>query len=329
MKLHALVLASSHVHRLGREEMRQNWLLLLKRSASQHGLDATSAVHPESVKGRCANGLRLCALQRAYYNSRMVNFTLQRGHVPLLISLPHDGSFIPPEIAARMQPAARHSPDSDWHVARLYEPLAQALGASVLKPLASRYVVDLNRPADGHALYPGRRETGLVPTVGFDGEPLYAAGAEPVQDEIQRRVTEYWDPYHQAIQDELARLRAEHGRAVLWDGHSIRSRVPMLFEGRLPDFNLGTASGTSCSTPLQAQLEACLQTQTRFSVAVNGRFKGGFITRHYGHPVAGVQAVQLELVQLNYMDEDSFEYQPERAAVVQELIGELLQISLR
>ena len=259
----------------------------------------------------------------------MANFTLQRGRVPLLISLPHDGSFIPDDIAARMQPAARRSPDTDWHVGRLYEPLAQALGASVLKPLASRYVIDLNRPVDGHALYPGQRETGLVPTVGFDGEPLYRDGNPPEGGEVQQRINDFWRPYHQAITQELARLCAEHGRAVLWEGHSIRSRVPMLFEGRLPDLNLGTASGASCGAALQARLQACLESQSHFSFAVNGRFKGGYITRHYGRPDAGVQAVQLELAQLNYMDEDSFEYDERKAVVVQELISRLLQISLQ
>ena len=255
----------------------------------------------------------------------MTTFTLQRGRAPLLISLPHDGSFIPAEIAARMHPAARRSPDTDWHVGRLYEPLAQALGASVLKPLASRYVIDLNRPADGHALYPGQRETSLVSTMGFDGEPLYRSGDEPDQDEIQRRISEYWRPYHQALAQELARLHAEHGRVVLWEGHSIRSRVPMLFEGQLPDFNLGTASGTSCGTALQEQLQVCLAAQARFSVAVNGRFKGGYITRHYGAPATGVQAVQLELAQINYMDEDSFVYDQAKAPSVQALIKQLLE----
>ena len=262
------------------------------------------------------------------YNARMTTFSLQRGRAPLLISLPHDGSFIPADIAARMQPAARRSPDSDWHVARLYEPLATALGASVLKPQASRYVVDLNRPADGHALYPGQRETGLVPIVGFDGEPLYRDGDIPDAAEVQRRVNEYWQPYHQALAQELARLRSEHGRVVLWEGHSIRSRVPMLFEGRLPDLNLGTASGASCTSDLQAQLQSCLEQQSRFSVAVNGRFKGGYITRHYGHPDAGVQAVQLELVQLNYMDEANFEYDQAKAPDLQAVIDRLLRICL-
>jgi N-formylglutamate deformylase len=258
----------------------------------------------------------------------MDTFTLHRGRVPLLISLPHDGSFIPADIAARMQPAARRSPDTDWHVARLYEPLAEALGASVLKPLASRYVVDLNRPADGHALYPGQRETGLVPLLGFDGEPLYREGAVPDAAEVQRRMNDYWQPYHDALAQEIARLRAEHGRVVLWEGHSIRGRVPMLFEGRLPDFNLGTADGASCDGALQARLVERLQAQSRYSVAVNGRFKGGYITRYYGRPDTGVQAVQLELVQLNYMDEASFVYEASKASQVQALIGELLRVCL-
>ena len=258
----------------------------------------------------------------------MDTFTLHRGRVPLLISLPHDGSFIPADIAARMPPAARRSPDTDWHVARLYEPLAEALGASVLKPAASRYVVDLNRPADGHALYPGQRETGLVPFIGFDGEPLYCDGDAPDAAEVQRRINEYWQPYHDALAQELARLRAEHGRVVLWEGHSIRSRVPMLFEGRLPDFNLGTANGASCDAALQMRLADGLQAQSRFSVAINGRFKGGYITRHYGRPDAGVQAVQLELVQLNYMDEASFAYDASKASQVQALIESLLRTCL-
>jgi N-formylglutamate deformylase len=258
----------------------------------------------------------------------MANFTLQRGNAPLLISLPHDGSAIPEAVAARMSPSARRSPDTDWHVGRLYGSLAQRLGASVLKPLNSRYVIDLNRPADGHALYPGQRETGLIPTIGFDGEPLYLDRAEPGAIEVQQRIAEFWQPYHQALAQELARLCAEHGRAVLWEGHSIRSRVPMLFEGRLPDFNIGTASGASCGPGLQDALQACLMSQSRFSFALNGRFKGGYITRHYGKPDSAVQAVQLELVQLNYMDEESFDYDPARAVAVQALIAQLLQITL-
>ena len=258
----------------------------------------------------------------------MTTFSLQRGRVPLLISLPHDGSFIPDDIATRMRPAARRSPDTDWHVARLYEPLAEALGASVLKPRASRYVVDLNRPADGHALYPGLRETRLVSTVGFDGEPLYLNGQEPQAGEVLGRIDAFWRPYHEALSQELARLCAEHGRAVLWDGHSIRSQVPMLFDGSLPDFNLGTASGASCGAALQTRLQACLESQDAFGVAINGRFKGGYITRHYGRADSGVQAVQLELAQHNYMDEVSFDYDEARAPAVQAVIERLLRLCL-
>jgi N-formylglutamate deformylase len=256
-------------------------------------------------------------------------YSLERGQAPLLISLPHDGSHIPEAIAARMRPSARRSPDTDWHVGRLYAPLARALGASVLRPLASRYVVDLNRPADGQALYPGRRETGLVSTIGFDGEPLYLdEAAEPDGTEVRRRVEDYWTPYHAALQQELARLHALHGRVVLWEGHSIRQRVPMLFEGDLPQFNLGTADGASCSPVLQQRLADRLQASEAFSSVVNGRFKGGYITRHYGRPDQGIDAVQLELVQSTYMDEDSFAYDEATAPEVQRVIESLLRCCL-
>jgi N-formylglutamate deformylase len=255
-------------------------------------------------------------------------FTLERGTAPLLISLPHDGSHIPDAIAARLRPDARRSPDTDWHVGRLYEPLARELGASVLRPLASRYVVDLNRPADGHALYPGKRETGLVSTIGFDGEPLYLDGQEPDAAEIAQRVADWWQPYHRALAEEVERLRARHGQVVLWEGHSIRSRVPMLFEGRLPDFNLGTADGASCGAELQWRLTNVLEAQDDYDFVVNGRFKGGYITRRFGRPGEGVQAVQLELAQHRYMDEDSFAWDVAKAAPVQALIGRLLRACL-
>jgi N-formylglutamate deformylase len=258
----------------------------------------------------------------------MPNFSLHHGSTPLLISLPHDGSFIPDDIAARMHPSARRSPDTDWHVGRLYGPLAKALGASLLKPVASRYVIDLNRPADGHALYPGQRETGLVSTIGFDGEPLYLDGSEPDAVEVKRRIKDFWQPYHAALAREIARLLKQHGRVVLWEGHSIRSHVPLLFDGRLPDFNIGTAAGASCGNVLEASLESCLAAQSRYSFAVNGRFKGGYITRHYGRPTDGVQAVQLELAQINYMDEESFAYDDRKAPALQELIAKLLKITL-
>jgi N-formylglutamate deformylase len=252
-------------------------------------------------------------------------FTLKQGSAPLLISLPHDGSHIPDELARRLRAPARRSPDTDWHVAKLYQPLAEELGASVLKPSASRYVVDLNRPADGQALYPGRRETGLVSTIGFDGEPLYLDGQEPDAAEIGQRIEQWWRPYHLALAGEIARLKALHGRVVLWEGHSIRSHVPMLFEGRLPDFNLGTADGASCGADLAWRLTQVMEAQSNYDFVLNGRFKGGYITRHYGNPADGVQAVQLELAQHRYMDEESFAWEAGKARLVQDTIRQLLR----
>jgi len=231
--------------------------------------------------------------------------TLHRGTLPLLVSLPHDGSHIPDEIAARMAPESRRAPDTDWHVSRLYS-FAKEMGASVLVPSHSRYVVDLNRPPDDVSLYPGQNTTGLCPAVRFSGEPVYLEGQQPTPEEIAARVERYWRPYHERLADELARLRAAHGRVLLWEGHSIRAEVPFLFEGRLPDLNLGTSSGASCAPALQARLERVLAAQQQYSWIANGRFKGGYITRHYGSPAEGVDAVQLELAQYNYMDEDSF-----------------------
>ncbi len=253
--------------------------------------------------------------------------TLHRGGAPLLISLPHDGSAVPEGIAARLTPSARRVPDTDWHVSRLYA-FAEALGASILAPRHSRYVVDLNRPPDDVSLYPGQNTTGLCPIVQFSGEPVYLEGQAPSRDEIEARVDTYWRPYHAALAEEIARLRDAHGHVVLWEGHSIRSLVPFLFEGRLPDFNVGTVSGTSCSTALRERLRGVLETQDAYSFVLDGRFKGGYITRHYGRPDEGVDAVQLELAQLNYMDEDSFAYRADVAAPTQALIRRLLEAAL-
>ena len=254
-------------------------------------------------------------------------FTLHRGDAPLLLSLPHDGSLIPPALAQRMVPAARRAPDTDWHVSRLYA-FARELGASILVPRHSRYVVDLNRPEDDVSLYPGQNTTGLCPTVQFSGEPVYLEGQGPDAAEVAARVDTYWRPYHQSLQSELARIHARHGRAVLWEGHSIRGEVPFLFEGRLPDLNLGTAAGASCSPVLQSRLEAVLAAQDEYDWVANGRFKGGHITRHYGDPGNGIDAVQLEISQRNYMDETSFDWDEGKAARLQRVLRALLEAAL-
>jgi N-formylglutamate deformylase len=254
-------------------------------------------------------------------------FSLHRGNAPLLVSLPHDGSEIPKALAARMTPSARRAPDTDWHVGRLYA-FAMTLGASVLVPCYSRYVVDLNRPPDDASLYPGQNTTGLCPTRQFCDQPVYREGEEPAAAEVAARIERYWRPYHDCLRTELERLRGAHGRVVLWEGHSIRGEVPFLFEGRLPDLNLGTAGGSSCSPALQARLEAVLAAQQDYDWVVNGRFQGGYITRHYGAPELGVDAVQLEISQRIYMDERSFAWDAARAARTQQVLRALLRAAL-
>lgn len=246
----------------------------------------------------------------------------------MLVSLPHDGTGLPDGLRQRLTASAAALPDTDWHVGRLYG-FARDLGASVLCPHWSRYVVDLNRPPDDISLYPGRNTTGLLPLRQFSGEPVYLPGREPDADEVAGRVDRYWRPYHDALASELARLRERFGRVVLWEGHSIRSEVPFLFDGRLPVFNLGTAGGHSCSATLARGLAAVLAAQDGYDHVIDGRFQGGYITRHYGRPDQGVEAVQLELAQRAYMDEDSGEFSPARAGLLEPVLRALLTVCLR
>ncbi|HEY2560256.1 MAG TPA: N-formylglutamate deformylase [Caldimonas sp.] len=228
--------------------------------------------------------------------------TLHRGTTPLLVSLPHVGTAIPDDLAPAFEPRALAVEDTDWHLAEVYE-FARELGASILVPKLSRYVVDLNRPPENVPMYPGANNTELVPTHFFSGAPLYRPGHAPSDDDVAQRVRTCWQPYHDAIAGELARLRDRHGYALLWDGHSIQAELPWLFPGRLPDLNLGTASGASCAPALRDALMAVLASQRSFSHVTDGRFKGGYITRHYGRPGERIHAIQLEMALSAYMDE--------------------------
>ena len=252
-------------------------------------------------------------------------FTLQRGHSPLLLSLPHVGTSLPEDQQPRYLERAFAFEDTDWHLDQLYA-FARELDASVLVPHFSRYLIDLNRPPENTPMYPGANNTELCPTRFFTGDALYREGQAPDAAEIARRVALYWQPYHDALRVELERLRARHGHAVLWDGHSIKSELPWLFEGRLSDLNLGTADGAGCAPALQAALAGLLAGQSRFSHIVNGRFKGGYITRHYGDPAQGLHAVQLEMCWCCYMTEaPPFAWDAEHAAQVQPLLRRLLE----
>jgi N-formylglutamate deformylase len=255
-------------------------------------------------------------------------FRFRAGTSPLLISMPHVGTHVPPQLGARFTEEALHVADTDWHLERLYS-FADALGASVLVATHSRYVIDVNRPPDGSSLYPGHSVTGLCPVDTFNNEPLYAGGDLPGDGEIAERRHALWEPYHRQLADELARIKAQHGIAALWDAHSIRSVLPRFFEGKLPDLNLGTAQGASCD-PVLAQTLLSIATQAPdFTAVLNGRFTGGYITRQYGRPALGVQAVQLELTQCSYMQEAMpFDYLPEAASRVQLHIRRLLEAVL-
>ena len=254
-------------------------------------------------------------------------FRLRPGTRPLLVSVPHSGTFVPASLATRLTADALQLPDTDWHLERLYA-FAGALGASVLIATHSRYVIDLNRPPDNASLYPGQDTTGLCPVDTFDRAPLYRTGM-PDDAEVAARRRAIYDPYHVALRGELDRLRALHPRVVLWDAHSIRSVVPRFFAGRLADFNLGTARGTSCDLRVAEAVMAAAQRARPHSTVLDGRFTGGHITRNYGDPARGVHAIQLEMAQCTYMEErHPFDYDPLRAAVLQPQLRDMLEAAL-
>lgn len=253
-------------------------------------------------------------------------FEFQSGQLPLMISIPHAGTRLTPAVEKGLTDEARPLQDTDWHIPRLYD-FARAMGASILVGNYSRLVIDLNRPADDKPLYT-TATTGLFPDVLFDGRPSFLPDAAPSDEERAGYLQNIWQPYHQQLQNELARLKAQHGYALLFDAHSIASVIPRLFDGKLPDLNLGTNGGESCPASLSDRLVTCCQQQQQFSHVLNGRFKGGYITRAYGQPQEHQHAVQLELAQVNYMSEQTFEFDAARAAPLQRLLQQMIESML-
>jgi N-formylglutamate deformylase len=248
-------------------------------------------------------------------------FEQRHGSLPILISFPHSGTVLPEELRNRLTAAGRAVPDTDWFVPDLYRRCLERLDVSTVIATHSRYVVDLNRPADGSALYPGRIESAVCPTETFEGTAIYAADQELSNAEIPARIERYWRPYHAALAAERDRILAVHGHCVIWDAHSIRSHSPRLFQGELPELNLGTYSGHSASAALVALIVERLRAQHRFSHVIDGRFKGGHITRHFGEPARNVHAMQLEIAQRAYMLEDGTpQFDSQRAAPLSEFI---------
>ena len=259
---------------------------------------------------------------------------IHRGDAPLVVSIPHAGTEIPPDLEARLVSPWLARKDADWWLGRLYD-FADDLGATVVRTGVSRTVIDVNRDPSGVSLYPGQATTGLCPTETFDNEPLYQPGQEPTEAEIAARRARFFDPYHAALSSELDRLVARHGQVVLYDAHSIRSRAPRLFDGELPQFNIGTHGGAACAPALATAVEAACDA-TGLSRVTDGRFKGGWITRHYGRPGQGVHAVQMELACRGYIDEPPAltaetwptPYHPPRAAPLREALTDVLKACL-
>ncbi len=241
------------------------------------------------------------------------SYHLTTGNIGMLISMPHNGQLIPKDIANNMSDCALDVADTDWYMDKLYD-FAKSMGIYTLSPKYSRYVIDLNRNPNGESLYAGANNTELCPTTAFDLSALYLKDQQPSQQEIQDRVEKYWQPYHQAIATTIHQLKHQYGKVVLLDAHSILSQVPRFFSGTLPDFNFGSAGGSSCD----AKLLKCIEEVNLepYTSVFNGRFKGGFITRAYGDPANNIHAIQLELSQRTYMDEPSNHYNEQKAAQV-------------
>ena len=247
---------------------------------------------------------------------------IHRGDGPLVLGMPHTGTWLPDDIRGRLNPRGRRLADTDWHIDRLYDGLCPS--ATIVRTTVHRYVIDANRDPSGSSLYPGQNTTGLVPLVDFDGEPIWLA--PPSDTEIGERLAAFHAPYHAALDAEMTRLRASHGCAVLYDCHSIRSDIPFLFEGRLPDFNIGTNGGATCAPAIEAgALESC-SAATGFTTVLNGRFKGGWTTRYYGRPDMGWHAIQMELSQGTYLTAEAapWTYAPDKAERVREILRAVL-----
>ncbi|NDK35220.1 N-formylglutamate deformylase [Rhodovulum sulfidophilum] len=242
----------------------------------------------------------------------MTPVEITRGDSPVILGLPHTGTHVPKDILARLNARGRELTDTDWHVHELYADLLP--GATTVRAIFHRYVIDANRPPEDESLYPGQNTTGLVPLTDFDGEPIWTAA--PDAAETARRLAEFHAPYHAALAAEIARVRARHGVAILYDCHSIRSVIPYLFEGVLPDFNIGTASGTTCAPAIAEAAASVCAGAEGYSHVQNGRFKGGWTTRHYGRPETGVHAIQMELAQSTHLTAEAapFALDPDKAA---------------
>ncbi len=247
------------------------------------------------------------------------------GDGPIILGMPHGGTFVPDKIMARLSPIGAALADTDWHIGQLYAGLLA--GATSVAATFHRYVIDANRGPDGASLYPGQNTTGLCPTTDFDGRDIWAAGQAPSPDEIDQRGAQFHAPYHAALTDQIARVRARHGVAIVYDCHSIRSHIPFLFDGILPVFSIGTNGGQTCSAAVQDAVTAPCFAAPQMDAVLNGRFKGGWTTRYYGRPEQGIHAIQMELAQRAYLAREAapWDYSPKTAAPTRAVLAQILQ----
>lgn len=250
-------------------------------------------------------------------------YKLTEKQSPLIVSMPHSGLKLPDALLSNLTDHARSLVDTDWHIPQLYD-FVEQMDITLLQANYSRYVVDLNRSTDNKPLYPGQASTDVCPFTTFAGEPLYTQEGVVNDAAIQQRISQFWQPYHDQLQAQIERVKAIHGYAVIYDAHSIRSEIPRLFDGTLPDLNLGTANGKSCDPRFQEPIEKILST-SEFSTVINGRFVGGYITRHYGQPDKNVHTIQMEIAQHSYMDEQSFDYLEDKAARLKPVLRDVIQ----
>ncbi len=244
------------------------------------------------------------------------------GSSSIVLAMPHSGTWLPDEEADKLNETGKLLADTDWHIPKLYEGLLSE--ATIVKANFHRYVIDANRDPAGKSLYPGQNTTSLCPTTDFEGKPIWNEGAEPAQEEITKRIEQFHTPYHQTLNAALQRVKKQHGYAILYDCHSIQSQLPYLFEGLLPALNIGTNDGQSCSPILQQVVHDVCES-SEFSTVLNGRFKGGWTTRHYGQPDQRIHAIQMEITQASYMHETlPFDYAPDKAQYLHPVLKELL-----
>jgi formiminoglutamase len=241
---------------------------------------------------------------------------VHKGTSPVIIAFPHAGTIVPPDVWERLNDNGRVLADTDWHIHDLYAGLLP--DATTVRAVHHRYVIDVNRDPSGASLYPGQNTTGLIPGHDFDGLPIWREGQEPNEADTAERLAAFHNPYHEALAAEIARIKALHGVAILYDSHSIRSRIPFLFEGKLPDFNIGTDMGKTCSPAIEEATFDIAARACGYTSILNGRFKGGWTTRHYGRPETGVHAIQMELAQSVYLASETtpFAYDPAKASAV-------------